>query len=352
MGALERDAQETARTLTSWFAAVRGVEARVSDVQVPSSTGFSNETILFDATWTDGSGERTHELVARIAPTAYQVFLDAGFARQFSVMKALAEQSRVPMARIHWLEEDTRWFASPFWIMERVRGDIPSDTPPYAAQGWLHDAAPEDQARAWWSGIDALVSIHRLDVAKLELPAETFSAVADPLDWHLDHYEQFLTWGEDGEEHELARRVLARLDAERPATPPQGPTLVWGDSRLSNLIYREFEVVAVLDWEMTAIGDPLLDLGWWLFSDDALTKAGGLARLPGFPGRAETAQRWMHATGRSIDALDYYELFAGLRFTVIMLRMGKLLAKMGLVPAEFAYDNPVSAALRDLAERC
>jgi aminoglycoside phosphotransferase (APT) family kinase protein len=47
--------------------------------------------------------------------------------------------------------------------------------------------------------------------------------------------------------------------------------MVWGDARLSNLIYRDFEVAAVLDWEMSGIGDPLPDLGWWLFADGALT---------------------------------------------------------------------------------
>ncbi|HEU0171685.1 MAG TPA: phosphotransferase [Acidimicrobiales bacterium] len=55
------------------------------------------------------------------------------------------------------------------------------------------------------------------------------------------------------------------------ACPRRAQCLVWGDARLSNLIYRDFEVAAVLDWEMSGIGDPLLDLGWWLFADGALT---------------------------------------------------------------------------------
>jgi aminoglycoside phosphotransferase (APT) family kinase protein len=122
---------------------------------------------------------------------------------------------------------------------------------------------------------------------------------------------------------------------------------VWGDARLSNLIYRDFEVAAVLDWEMCGVGDPLLDLGWWLFADRALTVGSGCTRLAGFPSTDGTARHWAAATGRSADALPYYELFAGLRFTVIMLRMGKLLAEMGFVPPDFAYDNLVSRALAD-----
>ena len=123
------------------------------------------------------------------------------------------------------------------------------------------------------------------------------------------------------------------------------PTLTWGDARLSNLIYQDFQVAAVLDWEMASLCDPLLDLGWWLFADDALTRGSGCERLPGFPSRADTAERWSELTGRSAAALGYYELLAGFRFTVIMARLGKLLHDMELVPSTFAYDILISQAL-------
>ena len=99
---------------------------------------------------------------------------------------------------------------------------------------------------------------------------------------------------------------------------------------------------------MTALGDPLLDLGWWIFSDQTLTTGSGCTRLPGFPSARETAEYWRARTGRSTDALDYFMLFAGLRFTVIMLRIGSLLFDIGVVPSTFAYDNLVSAALDEL----
>jgi aminoglycoside phosphotransferase (APT) family kinase protein len=269
-------------------------------------------------------------------------------------MHALAERTTVPMARVHWLETDPSWFGRPFWVMDRVAGDIPTDAPPYAGQGWLHQATPAQQRRAWDAGVDAMASIHRVDLADLALPAGTFpaldGAVDDTLADQLDHYAHFLTWAEEGRPHPLARRALDVLRRDRPAPPPEGPCLVWGDARLSNLIYRDFAVAAVLDWEMSCIGDPLLDVGWWLFSDHALTTGSGCTRLPGFPSRDETARRWSAATGRSAGALDWFELFGGLRFTVIMLRMGKLLADMGLVPPDFAYDNLVSRALAEMVD--
>ena len=173
----------------------------------------------------------------------------------------------------------------------------------------------------------------------------------DPLTAQLDHYERFLTWAEDGRRHPLAREVLAWLRANAVDPPAEGPTLTWGDSRFSNLIYRDFEVVAVLDWEMTSVADPLLDLGWWIFSDEALTIGSGCVRLPGFPSRDETAAGWSERTGRATTALGYYEVLAGLRFTVIMLRMGKLLHDIGLVDPEFAYDNLISQALVRVLDR-
>jgi aminoglycoside phosphotransferase (APT) family kinase protein len=116
-------------------------------------------------------------------------------------------------------------------------------------------------------------------------------------------------------------------------------------------MYADHEVVAVLDWEMVARGDPRIDLGWWLFCDETLSTGAGFARLPGFPSREATVERWSELTGRSGDDLHYFLVFAGLRFTVIMLRLGSLLPAMGISPVRFGYDNHVSQALdRLLAE--
>jgi aminoglycoside phosphotransferase (APT) family kinase protein len=346
MSVLVRDPATTAASLERWLGAVAGLDdVHVSDVAIPGATGWSNETILFDATWLGASGLERHELVARIAPTDHLVFPDRTFEAQFAVMRALATHTDVPMAQIHWLEPSTDWFDSPFWIMDRVRGDVPSDAPPYAGSGWLHDASEGDQARAWWSGIEAMAGIHRLDPAAIGIGATAVPEGPDPLVAQLDYYERFLGWAEEGRAHPGARRALAVLRSSRPPAPEQGPALTWGDARFSNLIYRDFEVAAVLDWEMAAVADPLLDLGWWLFADDTLTRGSGCVRLPGFAGRDETAARWSELTGRSVEALDYYELMAGFRFTVIMMRIGRLLHGIGLVEDDFAYDNLVSQAL-------
>ena len=270
----------------------------VDDLSIPASTGWSNETILCDARWRDGTGLVRRELVVRIAPSEYSVFPDDTFVAQYQIMRTLTERTDVPIAPVHWLERSTDWFGSPFWIMDRVAGDVPTDVPSYASSGWLHEAPAADQERAWWSGIEAMAALHRVDPEQLDLSA--LDRPTDPLAAQLDLYERFLTWAEEGEPHRVARQALDLLRRTAPDAPPEGPVLTWGDARLSNLIYRDFEVVAVLDWEMASICDPLLDLGWWLFADDALTRGSRLraaARIPleGGHGRA------MVGADRAID---------------------------------------------------
>jgi hypothetical protein len=108
MGVLTRDPASTAATLARWLRAVAGTaDPAVTDVSIPGATGWSNETILFDAAWGEDD-RRTRRLVARIAPSGHQVFPDETFLRQHTVMRALSERSDVPMARIHWLETAPR----------------------------------------------------------------------------------------------------------------------------------------------------------------------------------------------------------------------------------------------------
>jgi aminoglycoside phosphotransferase (APT) family kinase protein len=351
-----RDPAHTAATLERWLADVAGVvEPSISNVSIPTTTGFSNETIMVDAAWGSAESGRggarcPHRLVVRIAPSGYRVFPDETFRRQYAVMHGLVGHPGVPMARIHWLEEDPAWFGQAFWVMDRVDGRIPSDAPPYASGGWLHDASVADQRQVWWSGIDAMAALHSVDLDALNLAAGTFDG-GGTLESHLDHYERFLAWGEEGEPFELGRRALDVLRRDRPPEPAEGPCLIWGDARLSNLVYRGVDVAAVLDWEMCGIADPLQDLGYWIFADHALTLGSGCVRLPGFASASETAARWSAATGRSTEAIGYYELFGGFRFTVIMLRMGRLLTEMGLVPPAFARDNLISQGLALLLDR-
>src|SRR5262249_19583792 len=163
-------------------------------------------------------------------------------------------------------EPDPSWFGSSFWIMGRVDGTAPGDAPHYSIEGWLRDASPTEQAEVWWNGIAALAKVHNLDWRALGLEFLDDATRGEPaLEQQLTYYAESLEWAELGEPHPGARAALEWLRANRPESDPAQVTITWGDSRLANQMFRDRQVVAVLDWEMVALGDPRIDLGWWLF---------------------------------------------------------------------------------------
>ena len=112
-------------------------------------------------------------------------------------------------------------------------------------------------------------------------------------------------------------RVAEWLAANVPDSP--AATVVHGDYRLGNVMFAPSSprLVAVLDWEMATIGDPLADVGYmtamWAQPDDPPNPVGDLSevtRLPGFPGREALAERYVEATGLSLDALPWYQVLA------------------------------------------
>jgi aminoglycoside phosphotransferase (APT) family kinase protein len=344
VGFAQRDPEETKRALTDWFAA-RGRDVDITNIDIPIANGWSNETLLVDTT--DGP------LVVRVEPTKLTVFLESNFEAQYRIMKALAEHTDVPMPALHSFEDDTSWLGGRFWVMDRVDGTAPQDSPPYAVDGFVLRQTGEEQRRLWENGVDAMAAVHGVDWRSLGLdvlddPARGRTGV----DQQLAYYDEYLTWAEEGRCHDLARRALDWLRAHQPPDlAPDDVALCWGDSRIGNLLYDAGNrVVAVLDWEMAALGDPQQDLAWFVMVDDVLTEGSGHARIPGFPSREDTIARWEAATGRRADHFDYYEVFATFRFTVVMTRLGHLYYGLGVAPDDFAYDNFVSQHLDRLLQ--
>jgi aminoglycoside phosphotransferase (APT) family kinase protein len=167
------------------------------------------------------------------------------------------------------------------------------------------------------------------------------------LDQEVNYYKRYLEWAAGGTPQPIAEAVLDWIEANRPATDQAPLALCWGDSRIGNQIFRDFECRAVLDWEMVTLGDPVMDLGWWLFLDRHHSEGLGVPRLPGFPSREATVTRWEELTGRRAEHLDFYETFAGFRFAVIMVRLAGLLDTYELLPpdSDMATNNVVTQLL-------
>ena len=335
---------EVARTdLARWLAAqLPGAsDLRVSPLSGPPSTGFSNETIVFDATWTEGGAEHEHGFVVRVRPSDHTVFPADRFEDQYRVLAELAPLGlKVPTVR--WYEQDESVLDAPFMVMDRVGGTAPKDVPPYTDEGFLFDAAPRDQERLWWSGLDALASIDNVDLGAIDVsflrPGEHGGGT---LAQRLEYWERYLAWAADGREQPVPEAALAWLRDNLPATEGER-ALCWGDARIGNQLFRDFEVQAILDWEMVHVGDPVWDLAWFVWLDGHFSEGCERPRLPGLPSERATVARWERLTGRTVQDFGWHKVLAGLAFGSIMVRLGGLLEHFEIFPASTGSTWPAA----------
>jgi len=316
--------------LTAWLQGrmPEAQELTISELTRPKA-GFSNDTLLFEVSYLADGRRCVERLVARFAPAEFRVFPEYDLAAQARVMRCLASTA-VPVPRVRWLEEDTRVLGQPFYIMDAIAGELPSEVPPYHSTGFCFETTPARRARIWWSGLETLARIHALDWHALGLGfLGAPGAGTDPLDRQLAYWTRYLEWVVRGREPQpILARALAWLRENRYT--PRHVALCWGDARLPNLIYRDDEVVGVLDWEMAFLGDPEADLGWWLFMHWATGEGYGFPPLEGFPGRDETIRRYEALTDRPVEHALYNEVLAALRFGAIMARIAGRMADLGI----------------------
>jgi aminoglycoside phosphotransferase (APT) family kinase protein len=259
--------------------------------------GYSNLTYLI------GVGERA--FVLRRPPVGANIATAHDMGREVKVLTGLARvYDRVPRVLLHCQDEHV--IGAPFYVMELVRGVVLRADDPQRPP-----IAPDRMARLAHNVIDNLAAIHALDttaagLADLGRPA---GYVMRQVQGWTKRYHAAQTTSLPDLEH-----ALDWLAEHRPAE--SGAALIHNDYKYDNLILDEDDltrVVAVLDWEMCTLGDPLLDLGttlgYWMEAGDppALVEMFGLTALPGNPNRAEVVERYIQTSGRgNFDPLFYY----------------------------------------------
>ena len=353
----QRDLEKTRGILADWFAGHLAVtDVDVGPIQGPALTGFSNETLLMDVTYapSEGGPRRTEGFVVRVKPTAHTVFLESDFDWQYRVLEILGAQTDVPVPVMRGFEADPQLLGAPFFVMERIDGcRVPADSPPYTVAGWIHDDATPAQRRTLVeSGLDALVKIHALDWRGLGLDfldKPQYGRLG--LEQQLRYYEASFAWAAEDEDHPTVRPALEWCRAHAPED--REITLCWGDARINNQLFDDdYRVRAVLDWEMVTLADPMMDLGWWLFLDRHFHEGMPAPRMEGFPSREAMVAHYERASGRAARDLDFYEVFGGLRFAVVMMRLAVLLADFEIIPVDndLAANNAVTRVLADLLD--
>jgi aminoglycoside phosphotransferase (APT) family kinase protein len=283
------------------------VAGELSVEQFPS--GFSNLTYLIRLGAT--------ELVLRRPPAGAQIKSGHDMAREFRVLDRLRTvYEKVPRALVYCADETV--IGAPFYVMERVNGIILRSRLP---KGLVLDH--DSVGRLTDSFVRNLAEIHRVDYVRcgLEELGHPEGYVHRQIEGWTKRYANART--DDVPEME---RTAAWLDQHQPGE--SGAALIHNDYKFDNVVLDESDIgriVAVLDWEMATIGDPLMDfgsaLGYWIDADDPpewQTAITGLTRLPGQISRREMAQLYAKASGRDLSQLVFYYAYALFKTGVIV----------------------------------
>ncbi|MCR8575801.1 phosphotransferase family protein [Streptomyces sp. Isolate_219] len=249
--------------------------------------------------------------VVRRPPLGHVLATAHDMQREHRVISALHE-TPVPVPEALLLCADESVIGAPFYVMELVEGT------PYRTAGQLAPLGPERTRAVVLSLVDTLVELHAVEPEAVGLG--DFGRPDGFLERQLRRWGKQLTASKNrelpgiDELHEALGRAL-------PASP--APAVVHGDYRLDNvLIGADDTLKAVLDWEMSTLGDPLTDLGLLAMYSTDLNLPGSpvstTSGAPGHPAPAELIERYAARSGRETSAIAWYTAFAWFKLAVIL----------------------------------
>ncbi|MEU1303233.1 phosphotransferase family protein [Streptomyces shenzhenensis] len=249
--------------------------------------------------------------VVRRPPLGHVLATAHDMAREHRVISAL-HPTRVPVPRPLLLCEDPEVLGAPFYVMEFVEGT------PYRTAEQLAPLGAERTRAAVLALVDTLVELHAVDPAAVGLT--DFGRPEGFLD------RQLRRWGKQldaSRNRELAGidELHSALGRALPTSP--APAVVHGDYRLDNvLIDADDRITAILDWEMSTVGDPLTDLGLLVMYSLPLgapdSPVSTTAEAAGHPAPAELIERYAARSGRDVSAVSWYTAFAWFKLAVIL----------------------------------
>jgi len=325
----DRDPEELRARFGEWLTSRLGADADtvMELLKAPTSNGMSSETLLLDATWTEDGERATHQLVARVAPppTAVPVFPEYHLDRQHEVMRLVRELADVPVPRTYWLETDPAPLGAPFFVMERIEGQVPPDVMPYDMDGWVRECTAEQRQALVRSTVEVIGRIHGIDRAEERFGFLDPDRSASPLRAHVEGQRQYYDWIRGDDRYPSIEAAFEWLEERWPEDEGEA-VLCWGDARIGNVMYRDHRPVAVLDWEMAAVAPREVDLAWTIFMhrffEDICTQF-GVDGLPDMLRRADVVALYAQETGHEPRDMDWYLTYAALRHALVMARVGQ-----------------------------
>ncbi|WP_411091469.1 phosphotransferase family protein [Streptomyces sp. 049-1] len=254
----------------------------------------------------------TARWVVRRPPLGHVLATAHDMKREHRVISAL-HPTNVPVPRPLILCEDEDVVGAPFYVMEFVEGT------PYRTADQLAPLGPERTRAAVLNLVDTLVELHAVDPAEVGLG--DFGRPEGFLDRQLRRWAKQLDASRNRDLTGIDE-LHATLGRELPRSP--APTVVHGDYRLDNVLIggENDEINAILDWEMSTLGDPLTDLGLLVMYSSPLgmpdSPVSTTAQAPGHPAPAELVQRYADRSGRDVGSVAWYTAFAWFKLAVIL----------------------------------
>jgi aminoglycoside phosphotransferase (APT) family kinase protein len=288
------------------------------------------------------------ELVLRRGPFGNQVKSAHDMGREYRVLSKLCDVFPLaPRPRLYC--DDPAVLGALFYVMERRRGLILRQLPGVALD-------PPTARRLSATLINTLADLHAIDyrAAGLGDLGRADGYVARQVVGWAERYEKAKT-----DDVPAMERVAGRLADRIP--PDSGAALIHNDFKYDNIVLDPADpprVLAVLDWEMATVGDPLMDLGttlgYWIQADDPppLRRAAmGPTDIPGSLTRRELADRYAERTGRDVANVAYYYGFGLFKIAVIVQQIYARYVRGHTRDARFAHLNGLVAVLADQADR-
>lgn len=225
---------------------------------VHSPGGWSHEIYIFDANWTEDGRAKRQGFCLRKDPGSGLLRELSNLREQFEVIKAL-EATSAPTPKVYWYEEDPSLLGGPFFVMEKVEGEVPN---PWSRAGKQFYAEAAKRGKLPKSFIEALASLHNLDwrgagLDFLGVPGSGKDFVLR----EIAKWESLINQSIRKPEPVLTE-LLMWLKANAPA--PKRLAFVHGAYRTGNMIIKDDAIAAVIDWELQVIGDPMYDVAYVL----------------------------------------------------------------------------------------
>lgn len=274
-------------------------------VNFAKTTGHAGFSYLFDVVSRGG----TAGYFLRLPPPGVKYEGTGDVLRQVAALNAM-EGTAVPHARVVWSGDDPQWFGSPYFVTEKVPGDLMRMEPGQ----WGALLSQEERRRAAEQVMTALAGIHRAEwQEKAAYLGEPRPFAADVTQW-----DRLYERAADSELLAEFPAVRERLLVRAPAMPHVG--IFHGDFQWTNLLFTpDATLTAVIDWELCGIGATLNDLGWFQVFNDARAWAheGSTYGNGMMPDIDELSAMYTKAFGSDPGDIGWFRALAAYKFAVI-----------------------------------